>query len=375
MFTQYVGVALDTLFVVAALLPTAMVVVYRWREVGRREQEIDAMMDAAFPDAANSDARERATKELLDRNPYISDPRVTFKNCHDWPRYAFPLVILFALTLSIAYIGRAWALMRLGIASTSSVPDLPDVIVMALAGGFVWSLFQIINRALAGELGPPDLYEINLGILAAVPIGYACSLLTLQADKLRVFAAFVASAFPVRESQLMLREYFARKILEATNARTLRPAERNLGTAIEGVSDETLARLGELHITTILDMAYCDPIRVMVQTGVPLPIIIDWMDQSLWALYAGDLKADFAKFGLRCSLDVCEFVDMHLRDRDGKKRDPLREIDQRLLKAIADKMGVDSGLVSDLFFRIYVDPQVQVLRQLWYPMGVPDDLH
>ena len=42
-------------------------------------------------------------------------------------------------------------------------------------------------------------------------------------------------------------------------ARTVRPAERNLGTAIDGLSDQTLVRLAELRIVTVLDMR--TPIR------------------------------------------------------------------------------------------------------------------
>src|SRR5262249_53004134 len=146
------------------------------------------------------------------------------------------------------------------------------VVLMALAGGYVWSLFQIISRAMAGELAPPDLYEIDLGILAAVPIGYAFSLLAYGTDW-PIFAAFVASAFPVRESSLLLRELFTRRLLGPSPTPANRPTERHLGLYTEGISDETLARLGELHITTVLDMAYCDPIKVMVQSGYPLPVI------------------------------------------------------------------------------------------------------
>jgi hypothetical protein len=37
-------------------------------------------------------------------------------------------------------------------------------------------------------------------------------------------------------------------------------------------------------------------------------------------------------------------------------------------------MGSDPLLLQDLLFRIYCDPQVMVLRKLWYPRGVPKEL-
>jgi hypothetical protein len=176
---------------------------------------------------------------------------------------------------------------------------------------------------------PVDLYEIDFGLLASVPLGIAFSLITAELEGVRSFMAFAASAFPLRDVSLLIRQYATRKMLgspdgsaaRVAGSSSTRPTERHLGTAIEGLSDETLARLSEIRITTILDMAYSDPIKIMVQTGFPLPVIIDWMDQSIWALYVGDLKAEINRWGIRCSLDVCEFVDLHLLEGGEKKKE------------------------------------------------------
>jgi GNAT superfamily N-acetyltransferase len=253
--------------------------------------------------------------------------------------------------------------------------NVNEVVLMALLGGYVWSFYQIISRAVDRELTPSDLYEITLGYIVSVPIGYVFSLLTDDLPNVRRVGAFVASAFPVRESNLLLRQYLMKKVGEpgvAAAARTM--TERSLRTAIQGVSDSNLARLAELRIFTVLDMAYCDPIRVMVQTGFPLAVIIDWMDQSLWALYAGDFDGSFAKLGLRCSLDVCEFVDTHMPKRgDTLPREPVTDNDREQLKVVADKLGSTPVLTQDLFLRIYLDPQVQTIRGLWYATGLPGE--
>ena len=179
-----------------------------------------------------------------------------------------------------------------------------------------------------------------------------------------------------RDVQRLFRQFAMRKALEApdTDNSSSRPAELHLGAAVEGLSDQTLSRLSELRISTALDMAYCDPIKVMVQSGFSLPVIIDWVDQSLWALYAGELKSKINKLGIRCSLDVCEFVDLHLRDENGKKRGVLEGDNKAAVEAMAKAMDSDPVLLKDLMFRIDVDPQVLVLRRLWYPQGVPKDL-
>jgi hypothetical protein len=253
---------------------------------------------------------------------------------------------------------------------------LPSTIIMALIGGYIWGVFQIVARSRSSELSPDDLYEIDLGLIAAVPVGIAFSLITADLSGLRAFMAFSASAFPLRDVQRLFRQFAMRKTLEATDtgSSSSRPAELHLGAAVEGLSDQTLSRLSELRISTALDMAYCDPIKVMVQSGFSLPVIIDWVDQSLWALYAGELKSKINKLGIRCSLDVCEFVDLHLRDENGEKKAVLEGDNKAAMEALAQAMGSDPVLLKDLMFRIDVDPQVLVLRKLWYPQGVPKDL-
>ena len=419
--------AIDALFIVAVAAPPLLVTIYRWREVPLRRGEIEEMMKIAFenPDEAAC----KAAREALANNPYISDPCQTFDRYHNPWRYVFPLLLLIVITVSSAFIAYAWVCYRLGSptfgssnaassvtqptpasasaqtsptelpapsspsfapnAASSALPApipiparLPLVIIMALAGGYTWSVYQIVSRIRASELLPVDLYEIDLGLLASVPVGIAFSLITAELDGVRSFMAFAASAFPLRDVSLIVRQYATRRMLGSPDASAARPAgtsstraaERHLGTAIEGLSDETLARLSEIRITTVLDMAYSDPIKIMVQTGFPLPVIIDWMDQSIWALYVGDLKAEINKWGIRCSLDVCEFVDLHLLDGGVKKRE-IAESSKVALEALSKKMSIPtSTLLQDLFFRIYGDPQVVILRKLWYPRGTPKEL-
>ena len=116
----------------------------------------------------------------------------------------------------------------------------------------------------------------------------------------------------------------------------------------------------------------------MMQTGYPLPLVIDWIDQSLLALYVGDKRADLIKMGLRCALDVYEFVELHGlwtpgpgNDPDQGQRGMLTGSNLDVLEIVATKLEVNKELVHDLFLRIYSDPQAVVLRRLWYVNGAP----
>jgi hypothetical protein len=386
--TTISGTSLDALgvagltigFVIAGLAPIALVTIYRLVRVQARCAEIGNVMKAAFgrsddkidPNDPKSVER-KAAREALDSNPYISDLDAAFSLCHSWRQYFFPSLLL--LTLNVALVAVLYAWVRIQLQPNwagGPISKIPIPIIMALAGGYVWSLYQIISRVRSDELGPSDLNEISLGLLSCAPIGYVFSLLTLEAKGLPAFGAFAASSFPVREATRTFQEQALKKTLGSETTRTVRPNERNLGTAIDGVSDQTLVRLAELRIVTVLDMAYSDPIKVMLQSGYALPLVIDWMDQSIWALYVGDLRSEMVKMGLRCSLDVYEFVELHgLWDKVNQKRGVPEGSHKEALDAIAAKLSINANLLQDLFLRIYSDPQVIVLRRLWYVNGAP----
>jgi len=382
-------IAMKVLFVMAAITPLALVLLHRGNHVESRKKEICDIMDVAFGAKVAADApppttwqevERRRARRALDNNPYISDLAKTFNDCHSWRQYTFPILSLAILTIGICLILYAWSRMQMSPEwHGGPVARLPLPIIMALAGGYVWTLYQVVTRVRSDELGPSDLIELSLGLLSCVPIGFGLSLITLEAGRLPSLVAFTASAFPVRDMQRFLQEQMMKRAFAIDSpATTVRPAERNLGTAIAGLSDQTLVRLAELRIVTVLDMAYSDPIRIMMLTGYPLPLVIDWIDQSLLALYVGDKRADLTKMGLRCALDVYEFVELHGLWEPGPDNDPatgrrgtLTEPDLHALQVVAAKLEVDSELVHDLFLRIYSDPQAVVLRRLWYPNGAP----
>jgi hypothetical protein len=333
---------------------------------GKRERDPNPTTDPRI-------LEQRAARIALDNNPYISDLDVSFVACHSPTQYVFPIVSLAVLTAVNCAIVGAWVRMQVSGWTGGPIGSLSSTVIMALIGGYIWSLYQIVSRVRSDEMGPADLTEICLGLLSCVPIGLGLSLITNELARAKDFVAFAASAFPMRETQRFFQEQAMKRGLGAdapTHAQ--RPTERHLGTAIEGVSDQTLVRLAELHIVTVLDMAYSDPIRVMLQTGYALPLVVDWMDQSLLALYTGDKRTELTKMGLRCSLDVYEFVDIHgLWDRTNDWRGTPTGSDLVALTVVANRLEVDVNLVHDLFLRIYADPQVVVLRRLWYVNGAP----
>ena len=108
---------------------------------------------------------------------------------------------------------------------------------------------------------------------------------------------------------------------------------------------------------TALDLAYANPIHLMVKTGVPIREVLDWMDQALFAVYVSSHRPKFAALGMRCSIDVCEFFQDH-----GTEGDPE-------LTNLATALEMTPRLARDLISRVNEDPQVRHLYDLWYRDG------
>jgi hypothetical protein len=218
--------AIKALFAVAVVTPPLLILLYRWKEVPLRRGEIEKMMEVAFDESDPASRKE--AKAILENNPYFSKAHETFDHFHSPSRYVFPIVLMIALTSSSVYLVYSWVRgylkpphvassnqpLSLGGATqptpNQQIPVSPNppsstskspyketsiegtylanptlVLIMALAGGYIWSVYQILARIRASELSPADLYEIDLGMLAAVPIGLAFSLITVELNGVR----------------------------------------------------------------------------------------------------------------------------------------------------------------------------------------------
>ena len=129
-----------------------------------------------------------------------------------------------------------------------------------------------------------------------------------------------------------------------------------LAETLQGFSPDTVVRLEELNIATVLDMAYADPVYLMFKTGTPIRQVITWLDGSLLATYAGPRTANFAKLGLPCSIDISDIW------RRFKRGEPESA---NYLKALAESLDMKQPVLEDLLRRVEMDPQVRFIFSVW----------
>jgi hypothetical protein len=259
----------------------------------------------------------RTAVEVDDKKPEESKKlaesaiEAQFWHYHSWKRYIIPLCLVMALSgLMLAFIG-LWVADRLHPDDSQAglISRIDSTFVMALLGALTWSIFEILRRRNSGDLTPVELNDVVFRFVTAIPIGYAFSLLVF--DKVSPWLAFVVSAFPLRDLLQLIRKLTLRKIGETPISSNSTANQGNIGQVVSGISDDAIVRLQELNIVTCMDLAYADPVKLMIKTGAPILLVLGWIDKALMGVYAAPHVSNFERLGLPCALDICEFYCKH----------------------------------------------------------------
>jgi hypothetical protein len=365
-----------TLFFAWTMIPM-IIVQYRLVVVPRRYQEIEDRFLGKPLDGSEAQDGGRGKSaawyyaRLLAPDADNKDPekvlKAQFWYFHSWKLYALPLVLVALLSGLMLGFSGLWIADRLtdfgaGTTEPAILHRVAAPFIMALWGAFVWSLYEIWSRRKSGDLTPVEVFDVAIRFVVAIPIGYAFSLLVFQT--VPSLAAFIASAFPLRDVRQVMRKQALQKLSESAQGSSTLASRGHVGEVLNGIGNDTTVRLEELNIETFNDLAYADPIRLMVKTGVPIQLVLAWVDQALLAVYAAPHKAKFDLLGMPCALDVREFYLAHCFDlATGKEKDWRNA---PAVKGLADKLDIPLEILPQLLRSIHEDPHVQFLARAWY---------
>lgn len=194
---------------------------------------------------------------------------------------------------------------------------LPDKAVAALMGAYTWVVFSLITGACTYNMPPAQIMIAALRMVVAVPLGYAFA---LTADTgAGAFMAFAISAFPLATVQMILQR-IANKWLKLDMGVTY-PAKDDQVTRLDGIDQLAADRLGSADISTVAQLAYCDPVQVSLRTNFNFDYIVDIVDQALAWTYVGERINNFRSVGLRGALDIKHLLD-DMRSGDSQIQKP-----------------------------------------------------
>ncbi len=239
--------------------------------------------------------------------------------------------------------------------------DIPPVAIAAIAGAYMWVVNDLTSRARRLDFSPSDVQWGILRLVIAVPMGYAFA--AVAAPSAGPFIAFALGAFPLTTVTLMLGKLANKSLrLEATTEETSDDIIK-----LQGINKAIVERLSNEDITTISQIAYCDPVQLVMRSNLNFIFVTDCMNQALaWMYLEGGLNK-IRPLGLRGAVEIKHWLDAY-NDAD---TDQVRVRDHELARAafpkIASAINQDPDLKTLLvaFHEIAEDPFTVFLVRVW----------
>jgi hypothetical protein len=233
---------------------------------------------------------------------------------------------------------------------------LDSTAAAALSGAYVWVVADILSRWRFRDLSPADLWWFAWRLLMAVPLALAIG--RLFAADLAVPIAFLLGSFPTRSISTIARR-FARRTLNL-GADTDQDAESQL-QALQGIDTRIAERFADEGITTIVQLAYADPVELTMRcASFSFSFVVDMISQALAWIYLADNLAKLRISSLRGGQEIASLI----AELDGEDNDA-KTVARATLDAAAGAVGVPVASFERTLREIADDPYTQFLRDVW----------
>jgi hypothetical protein len=227
--------------------------------------------------------------------------------------------------------------------------------VAALSGAYVWVVADLLTRWGFRDLSPANLWWSSWRLVMAVPMAIAVGK-TFAAD-LATPIAFLLGAFPTRSISTIARRFARRTLnLGADDQETESELQK-----LQGVDTRIAERFADEGITTILQLAYADPVELTMRcASFSFSFVVDVISQALAWIYLADNLAKLRPSSLRGAQEIASLT----AELDGDDQNA-RNLARTTLEAAAALVGVPVASFESTLREIADDPYTQFLREVW----------
>jgi hypothetical protein len=231
--------------------------------------------------------------------------------------------------------------------------SLSSAAVAALAGSYMWVVSDFISRSRRMDFSPAGIMWGDLRLVISVPLGLSLgSIVPGGLD----FIAFALGAFPLTTIQVALRQLSYKRLgLE------LGPTEKNELLLLDGIDKPLAERLANEDITSIVQLAYCDPIQLTMRTNLSFNSVVDLVSQALAWVYIADRLTVIRPLGIRGAYEIHQLIaDL------GTSNDPhAKDAAEKIIPAIATKLELDNDKLWFVLRQIANDPYTDFIYSTW----------
>lgn len=287
------GRGLQLLFIAtAALLPALLYYLFDRHQLAtlreRFEQQI-FRFDREVKTLGDVRARYgRQMAEIFGRDDGLGQRRL--RRAKRWPIQVATLAITLGWLLVLVPVNAADAppVITDGDALLALFMPRSHPVVFGFLGAYFFALLTVLHRYVRRDLKPSAYATITVRVFIAVIIGWvAAELLTPDvASVLAFFAGIVPESGVAVAHEIFRSRVGTFRILPDSYE------EKHPLTRLEGISFYDLARLEDEGLTNVQSIAHHDLIDLMIETRIPVPRIIDWVDQAILYLHVHRMQEE-----------------------------------------------------------------------------------
>ena len=268
--------------------------------------------------------------------------------------FIIPVLLLIAVAATAVFWSTFSVIDWLGSQPTAK-GHLPELAVAALLGAYMYSTSDLISRWRSSDLSPTDLWWQSFRFAIATPTAYAIS--SAFNESIAPAVAFLLGAFPTTTILKVARRIAAKHVdLGDTPENPTNDLHK-----LQGINVTNAERLGDEGISTILQLAYADPVKLAIRTNIAFAVVVDYMSQALLWIYLTDDLPKVAKIGLRGAYEMrVSWLDL---------KEPKKPEDETSAQAVLEKSAARLGMHVDEMHNIWqmvaLDPYAYFLCEVW----------
>jgi len=292
------------------------------------------------------------------------NPKLDFTNLYNKRfgrrHFIIPAICLLAVVVFLA-VPISWTVFLWLHKESNYRLDLPPLAVAAVAGAYMWVLYDFIRRTQRRDLGPANLYMGSFRFVVAIPLGFAVA--ALFKDEVGVAIAFLLGAFPTDSLFTLGRRIVISKLNMGNSQEESSYELENL----QSIGRAEAERFADEGVARILQLAYADPIGLTIRTNFSFSYVVDCCSQALAWLYFQQDLAKMRRFGLRGGQEISTLVSEidKLCPSGTRSLEDIAKQAKKCLELVAAEMKMDAQALERPMREITEDPYTCFLCDVW----------
>jgi hypothetical protein len=276
--------------------------------------------------------------------------------------------LAIGLNVAVITLGVAIGMVRAGVpiwfpgAIGALAKSAPAALSMGFAGAYVLSLYDTLRRCRTADLSAYSLHFTWVHmILASILAPLVC-----QAFQPAVAApiAFGLGLFPIKDTVDFVRQWTKKRLEISITPEAAKGPPLSL---VQGLNKEVIDRLEEEGISSTVELAYYDPIKLFFKTNFQWAWVIDVVDQAILINYVGDKIDALRPVGIRGAIELTVLGEPARGGGTAQQR-----VDQ-VVAIVAQRLGGTEAEARNLGDNLYEDGQVDLIWQLYKPYEVQSE--